>query len=212
MSTLEVIGAPQSNYVRTVRMACREKGVEYTLTPVLPHSPDARAAHVLGKIPGMRHGSVVLGESRAICGYIDAVFDGPKLVPSDPAGAAMTEQWISLYNTAIDPLLVRTYLGAYFFSGLPKGEPDRARIDGALPKMREMFALLDRELGARPYLAGPEFTLADMFLLPAIHYERMLPESGEMLRASPHVEAWFERVSARPSAVATAPPPMPARN
>jgi glutathione S-transferase len=211
MPTLEIIGAPQSNFVRTVRIACVEKGVPYTLTPARPHTPEVAAIHPLGKIPAMRHGDLALCESKAIGSYIDLAFDGPPLIPRDPIGAARTEQWISLINTGIDPLLMRQYLAAYFFSGLPDGAPDRAKIDAALPKMHEMFALLDRELGTRPYLASDTFTLADAFLLPIIDYMRQMPESGELVKASPNVAAWFDRVIARPSGRETVPPPMPGR-
>jgi glutathione S-transferase len=211
MPTLEIIGAPQSNFVRTARMACVEKGVPYTLTPARPHSPEVDAIHPFGKIPVMRHGDLSLCESKAICSYIDLAFDGPPLIPRDPAGAARTEQWVSLINTSIDPVFLRQYLLAYFFSGLPDGAPDRAKIDAALPTMREMFALLDRELSQRSYLAGVDFTLADAFLLPIMHYMAKMPESAEILRASPHVVAWFDRVAARPSARETEPPPMPGR-
>ena len=31
------------------------------------------------------------------------------------------------------------------------------------------------------------FTLADAFLLPLIHYMRLMPESSEMVKASPHL-------------------------
>jgi glutathione S-transferase len=212
MSTPEIIGIPQSNFVRTVRMACEEKGVKYTLTPARPHAPEVNAIHPLGKVPAFRHDGVELCESKAISTYIDAAFPGPALIPRDPAGAARCEQWISLVNTAIDPVLMRQYLLAYFFSGLPDGAPDRARIDAALPKMREIFSLLDKTLATRPYIAGDAFTLADAFLLPIIDYMRMKPESQEMLAASPHVQAWFDRVMARASAKETVPPPIPTRN
>ena len=109
-----------------------------------------------------------------------------------------------MVNTGFDPVFARQYLRAYFFSGLPDGAPDRAKIDAALPKMRDMFALLDRELGARPYLAGTGFTLADAFLLPLIHYMRLMPESGEMVTASPNlspgsIASRRARVSRRPN-------------
>ena len=211
MATLEIIGVPQSNFVRTARIACMEKGVPYTLSPARPHSPDVDAIHPFGKIPVMRHGDLALCETKAMCTYIDMAFDGPPLMPRDAADTARTEQWISLINTGIDPVLVRQYLIAYFFSGLPDGAPDRAKIDAALPKMREMFALLDRELGTRPYLAGDAFSLADAFLLPIMYYMQKMPESSEMLKASPNVSAWFDRVCARPSAKETEPPPMPGR-
>ncbi len=211
MATLEIIGAPQSNFVRTTRIACMEKGVPYTLTPARPHTPEVDAIHPFGKIPAMRHGEVTLCESSAICAYVDRTFDGPPLMPRDTLGAARTEQWISLHNTAIDPLLVRQYLAAHFFSGLPDGAPDRAKIDAVVPKMREMFAWLDRELGKRAYVSGDGWTLADAFLLPTMHYMRLMPESGEMVKASTNVSAWFDRVAARPSSKETEPPPMPGR-
>ena len=212
MPPLEIIGAPQSNFVRTVRMACAEKALAYTLIPAFPHSPEVDAIHPFGKIPAMRHGELTLAETKAICTYIDLAFDGPPLLPRDPIGAALTEQWISLINTGFDLVFARQYLAAYFFSGLPDGAPDRARIDAVVPKLRDMFAILDRALGARRYLAGAEFTLADMFLLPLIYYLKQMPESGEMLLASANLSAWYDRVSARPSARETVPPPLPKRN
>jgi glutathione S-transferase len=208
----EIIGAPQSNFVRTVRIACMEKGVEYTLTPARPHSPEVRAIHPFGKIPAFRHGNLTLCESKAICSYVDQAFAGPPLIPRDPAGAAACEQWVSLVNTTIDPILMREYLRCYFFSGLPDGAPDRARIDAVLPKVREVFSLLERELSARRHLAGDDFTLADAFLLPVVHYMRQLPESKEMISESPHVTAWYDRVMTRPSGAETVPPPVPGRS
>jgi glutathione S-transferase len=211
MATLEIIGAPQSNFVRTARIACEEKGVPYTLNPARPHSPDVDAISPFGKIPVMRHGDLALCETKAICSDIDLAFDGPPLLPRDPVGAARAEQWISMVNTGFDLMLVRQYLIAYFFSGLPDGAPDRARIEAALPKMHEQFALLDRELGTRQYLAGDSFTLADAFLLPIMHYMEKMPESGDLLKSSPNVAAWYERMKARPSVKETEPPPMPGR-
>ena len=211
MATLEIIGAPQGNFVRTVRMACAEKVVPYTLNPALPHSPDVDAIHPFGKIPVMRHGDLGLCETRAICSYIDMTFDGPPLIPRDPAGAAVAEQWVSLVNTGFDLAFARQYMVAYFFSGRPDGAPDQARIDAAMPLVREMYGVLEQELGKRNYLAGAAFSLADMFLLPLIHYIRLRPDSAVIAKASPNVEAWFARVSARPSAVETVPPPMPGR-
>src|SRR5215470_16190765 len=80
MAELEIIGAPQSNYVCVTRIACREKGVPYTLVPARPHSPEVDAIHPFGRIPAMRHGDLELCESKAIATYIDRNFDGPKLI------------------------------------------------------------------------------------------------------------------------------------
>lgn len=205
MATLEIIGAPWGNFVRTVRMACHEKGVPYTLTVVRPDSPEVAAIHPFSLVPCARHGDLALFESRAIAAYIDQAFDGPPLIPRDPAAAAVTEQWIALVMTTVDPVLARTYLTAYL--NAPGGVPDPAAIEALLPRMREVFAVLDRRLATRPYLAGETFTLADLFLFPLMWFMRLKPESAAMVEASPHLRAWYARIAARPSAVETEPPP-----
>src|ERR1700686_2053586 len=98
MPELELIGAAPSNYVWTCRIALAEKGVRYKQNEARPHTPEVDAIPPFGKIPAMRHGEVTLCESRAILSYIDNVFPGPKLAPSDPVKAAQVEQWVSIVN------------------------------------------------------------------------------------------------------------------
>src|ERR1700743_2951672 len=94
-------------------MVCEEKCIDYDLTEMLLGAPEIRALHPFGRMPVLRHGDLVLCESKAIATYLERAFDVPKLIPSEPRLAALTEQWISFINTAIDPLLVRRYLLAY---------------------------------------------------------------------------------------------------
>jgi len=212
MSELQIIGAPHSNFVRVARIACAEKGVPYTLVPVRPHTPEVDAIHPFGKIPAMRHGELVLCESRAICFYIDHVFAGPPLAPRDPVAGAQTEQWISLVNTTIDPLLVRQYFAAYLLPGTPDGRPNRAVIDALLPKMEMHFRVLDRAVAKTGYLVGDSFTLADINLLPILFFLEKAPESGAMLRQAPNLDAYCRRHFERPSVAETIPPPFPGRS
>jgi glutathione S-transferase len=211
MPELQIIGAPQSNYVWVTRIACIEKGVPYALISAAPHSPEVDEIHPFGKIPVMRHGSVALCESRAICYYIDHNFDGPPLVPTDPVKGALVEQWISLVNTAVDPLLVRQYLVAHFFPGTPDGSPNRTIIEAALPKMEQHFATLDRAVARTGYLVGDSFTLADIDLLPILYYMNKTPESAAMLERARSLKDYFDRHIARPSVKETIPPPFPGR-
>jgi glutathione S-transferase len=207
MAKLEIIGIPQSTFVRVVRMCCEEKKVAYELKPAPPHSPDVDAIHPLGKVPAMRHGNVELCESKAIATYIDRTFDGAKLIPDDPKQAAEVEQWVSIVNTAIDPVMVRTYLLNYVFPKGADGQPDRAAIDGALPAMRRQMDVLDRAVAKTGYLAGDRFTLADINLMPILFYVRQFPEGREMVRSAKNLEAYFARHSERPSFKCTTPPP-----
>jgi glutathione S-transferase len=212
MPELQIIGVPQSNYVWVCRIACAEKGVPYSLVPVTPHTPEVDAIHPFGKIPAMRHGDVTLCESRAICFYIDHAFTGPPLAPREPVAGACTEQWISLVNTAIDPLVVRQYLGGYFFPGTPDGGPNRAVIDAALPKMEAQFSVLDRAVGKTGHLVGNSLTLADINLLPILFYLDKLPESRVMLRRAQGLDAYYARHMTRASVADTTPPPFPGRS
>jgi glutathione S-transferase len=212
MPELQIIGAPQSNYVWTTRIACTEKGVPYTLAPARPHSPEVDAIHPAGKIPALRHGAVTLAESRAICFYIDHAFEGPPLAPRDPVAGARAEQWISFVNTYTHPVATHPYLSGYLFPGTPDGSPNRARIDAALAPLEAQIALLDRAVSETGHLVGDRFTLADMNLMPLLFYLDKGPESGAMLAKATALRAYYERHLARASVAATIPPPFPGRS
>jgi glutathione S-transferase len=204
MADLEIIGGAASNFVWAVRIACTEKRVPYKHVPVAPHSPEVDAIHPLGKIPVMRHGTVTLAESRAICSYIERMFDGPPLVPADPIKAVQVEQWVSLVNTSIDPVWVRQYLTAYVFPGTPDKSPNRPVIEAALPKMEKQFAVMDAAV-ASGFLVGASFTLADSNFMPILFYMSRFPESRELLGKHRKLKAYFERHVARKSVQDTMP-------
>lgn len=206
MPTLQIIGIPQSTYVRTSRLTAHEKGAAYDLVVEMPHSPAVLSISPFGKVPVMRHGDVELYESKAINTYIDRVFDGPALIPADPAGAACVEQWVSAINTEMDPLMVRRYLFAYLFPKGEDGKPDRAAIDACLPDLDTQIGLFDTALANSDYLAGDALTLADLTLIPTVHYLKGAPESGEKVAGAKHLSAWFDRMSERDSVKATVPP------
>jgi glutathione S-transferase len=206
---VQIIGIPQSTYVRVVRMVCEEKGVPYDLVPAPPHSPEIDALHPLGKVPGMRHGDVELCESKAIATYLDRTFGGPKVIPEDVASAAAVEQWVSLVNTAVDPCMVRSYLFQYIFPKGADGKPDRAAIDHVLPAMQAQFDILDKAVAKSGNLAGNGYTLADINLMPILYYVQRFPEGGGMLQSAKNLLAYFDRHAARPSYQATMPPPRP---
>jgi glutathione S-transferase len=209
MAKVEIIGMPQSTFVRVVRMTCEEKGVPYELTAARPHSPEINAVHPFGKVPGMRHGDLELCESKAIATYLDRTFGGTKVIPEDPAQAAHVEQWVSIVNTTIDPTMIRQYLLSYLFPKGADGKPDRKAIDAALPAMQQQFDVLDKAVAGTGYLAGTSFTLADINLLPILAYMQRPPESSEMLKNSKTLSAYFARHAERPSFKNTTPPPPP---
>ncbi len=209
MQKPEIIGSARSTYTRVVRMVCEEKAIEYTLTETQLGAPELLAIHPLGKMPVLRHGEVELFESKAIATYLDRSFPGPQLFPSDPYLAALTEQWVSLVNTAIDRTLIRTYLYAYIVPKTPDGKPDRQAIDAVMPAVREQLAILDRAVAATGHLVGDQLTFADINLLPILDRVRLAPEGADALAAAGHLAAYYARHAARPSFVRTTPPAAP---
>ena len=211
MSKPEIIGSLRSSYTRVVRMVCEEKGIDYTLTETQLGSPEVCAIHPFGKMPVLRHGDFTLCESKAIATYLDHAFPGPALTPEDPMLAARMEQWVSLINTVMDPTLVRTYLFAYAFPRTADGAPDRAIIDTIMPKVREQLGMLDKAVAAENHLVGGRLTLADMFVLPILHYLKLLPESGQMLLPGTPLGRYLDAHAVRASYASTVPPLGPPR-
>jgi glutathione S-transferase len=207
MTKPEIIGSARSTYTWAVRMVCEEKGIDYALTETALGAPELRAIHPLGKMPVLRHGNVQLFESKAIATYLDRSFAGPQLLPSDPYLAGLVEQWVSLVNTAIDRTLIRTYLYAYIVPKGADGKPDRAAIDAVMPAVREQIALLDRAVAASGYLAGDQFTFADINFLPILYRFRQAPEGAETLAAARGLAGYYERHATRPAFMRTIPPP-----
>ncbi|MEO0373279.1 MAG: glutathione S-transferase family protein [Cyanobacteria bacterium P01_A01_bin.17] len=208
MTELQIIGLPQSNYVWATRLFIAEKGVPHTMVPAEPHSPPVSEIHPLGKVPVMRHGDVSLGESRAICSYVDRCFDGPTLLSEDPVRAAQTEQWASILQTTIEPLLVRQYLFAYMFPKTDDGQPDRALIDQLVPKLEEHFDLLEKAI-SNGEIGSDAFTLTDAYLIPILFYLQNAPESAKALEQRPLLTEYLARQLKRPSVQETMPPPLP---
>jgi glutathione S-transferase len=157
----------------------------------------------------LRHGDVELFESKAIATCLDRTFRGPAVFPSDPYLAALTEQWVSLVNTVIDRTLIRTYLYAYIAAKTPDRKPDRAAIEAVMPAVREQLGILDRAVEETGFLVGNQFSFADIDLMPILERVRLAPEGAAALSVARHLAAYHDTHAARPSFVATLPPPGP---
>lgn len=203
---IEIFGIPQSNFVRSVRIVCEEKSIEYDHYPERPHSAAVDAIHPLGKVPAMRHGQLTLAESWPIVAYLDRVFPGHPMIQAETTElTAEIEQWVSIVGTEVDWILVRKYVFAYAFPDTPDGSPDRAVIDKALPKMEALITMLDAKVAATGFLAAGRFTFADAHLLATLDAVRRFPEGASAIEAAPSLSSYLERHRVRPSVVRTDP-------
>jgi glutathione S-transferase len=99
-----VFGAPYSVYVRAVRLALEEKEIDYDLVPVDIFaaggpSGEHMERHPFGKIPAFEHAGFQLYEAEAITRYIDEVFTGLPLQPTDPRNRARMTQILSILDS-----------------------------------------------------------------------------------------------------------------
>jgi glutathione S-transferase len=78
-----------------------------------------------------------------------------------------------------------------------------------LPAVREQIGVLDGAVAKTGYLAGDQFTFADINLLPILHRVQQLPEGAEAVVAAPHLAAYYVKHAARPSFQRTMPPAGP---
>lgn len=209
MSAPEIIGSVASTYTRAICMLCIEKDIDYVLIEMGLRAPALFTVHPLGKMPVLRHGELALFESKAIATYLDLAFAGPRMIPADPTGAALTEQWISFVNTVVDRTLVRTYVAAYITAMRQNSKPDPATIDGMIPDIRGQIDILDRAVAGTGYLAGDALTFADLNLLPILHRFQQAPEGNDLLGGASHLAAYYANHSARKSFQATRPPDGP---
>ncbi len=201
MAELEIMGVPFSNYVRSIRMLCEEKGITYKLTPSPPQSPEVKAIRPAGQIPVMRHGNVTLFESKAIATYIDRTFAGPKFIPDD----TLVEQWVSYGNVKVDRWIMREFVVPSVFFDKTKG-PDTARIAAALPEIDKCCKALDDAVAQTSHLVGSRLTFADMNVIPMLCTLLNFPAGKDILAKYSSLSAYVARLADLPSFKNTAPP------
>ncbi|MDR6287696.1 glutathione S-transferase [Inquilinus ginsengisoli] len=203
-------GARYSAYVRTALMVLQEKGVAFDLVEVdifAPGGPppDHLPRHPFGRIPAFEHDGFALYETAAITRYVDEAFDGPALQPADARGRARLTQIIGILDAyAYRPLVWDIYVERV--SKPATGSPaDESLIANALPRAELCLDVLAGFLGDGPWLLGDAISLADLHAAPILDYFKMAPEGRALMAGRNRLEAWWDRLTARPSATVLGP-------
>ncbi len=206
-----VFGAAYSVYVRAVRLVLHEKAVAYDHVEVdvfasggAPASHLAR--HPFGRIPAFEHDGFRLYESGAIERYVDAVFDGPQLQPTEPRAQARMNQALSVLDGYCYRTLVWDIFTERVRAPANRRASDEARIAAALPRAETCLRALTEISGAGPWLAGPMLTLADLHAAPMFVYFRLAPEGAAAIARHPRIATWLDAMMARPAMAATRSP------
>lgn len=156
-------------------------------------SPAYLAMNCFGQVPVIQDGDVTVADSNAILVYLASRYGSETWLPRDPAGAAQVQRWLSVAagQVAYGPCAARlvTVFKATF-------NPDEV-----IARAHALFAIMEKELAASPFLVGEHATIADVANYTYIAHA---PEGNVSLDAYPAIRAWLARIEALPGFV-----PMP---
>lgn len=210
MARPTVFGPGFSTYVRSVRLALEEKGVDYALVEIdalkgAHKQPEHLARHPFGKVPAFEHDGFALYETSAILRYVDEAFAGTALQPGDARGRARMQQVIGIIDAYGYPALITGLVMNRLVAPMLGGAADEAAIAAAVPAGETALTAIETLMGDGQWLAGPGPSLADLHLAPIYAYVTMCPEAERLLMPRRNLTAWWARMSARPSMAKTAP-------
>ena len=194
MLTIHHLGKSQSERIIWL---CEELGVpyelkHYTRDPVTMLSPPAlKALHPLGAAPVITDGALVLAESGAIVEYIIAKYGGGRLAlgVTHPDFAPYL-YWFHFANANLQPNMGRNMI----LRRLKLAEDDptmvltKSRLDRGLE-------LVDARLRDAAYLAGSEFTAADIMMVFTLTTMRIFVPLD--LGPYVHIKAYLHRIGER---------------
>ena len=191
---------------RRVRIFLAEKGISVSIEPVdiatQQHRTEAFAAiNPMRRLPVLvLDDGTVIAESVAICRYFEALQPDPPLFGRGALEMALVEMWNrrAEFNLMGPVTTVFQHLHPFMKPLVNPQVPDWGEANK--PRVLEFLQLLDRELEKRPYIAGNDFTIADITAWTAVDFMKVpkLPLPEELA----NVRRWHASVSARPSAAA----------
>jgi GST-like protein len=177
---LEELGLPYE--VRPVNIRAREQ-----------FAPEIVALNPYGKIPILvEDGRPPLFESGAILLHL-AETHGRFLPPAGDPARAETLAWLMVALTSVGPFTGQ----AHHWTSLAPERPEAARLH-TVGLVERIYQLLDKRLGAARFLAGDEYSIADIAAFPWVakkHWAEMT------LDDRPHLARWFADIAARPAVI-----------
>jgi glutathione S-transferase len=177
---------------RIARWMLEEVGQPYR-TDVLDYAtsmkaPAYLAINPMGKVPALRHGDVVVTETAAICAYLADTFPEAKLAP--PPGDRRRGpyyRWLFFTAGPVEAAISNKALGFV----VPQ---ERERMLG-YGRIEHVMSALEAVLSQSNYLAGDDFTAADLYVGSALGFGMMFGT----IEKRPAFERYWQLLSARPA-------------
>ena len=185
---------------RKASIMLEELGVDYTVHPVNIHkddqfTPEFVAINPNSKIPaiidteGPEGGPITVFESGAILIYLAEKFG--RFLPTAPVARMEVIQWLMFQMGGIGPMFGQ----AHHFMRAAKEEVPYG-IERYGKEVRRLYGVLDARLADRDYVAGGDYSIADIAIYPWV-FRRDWHRVD--LNDFPNVNRWFETLGARPA-------------
>lgn len=191
---------------RRVRIFLAEKGISIPLEPIDLGKGEHKSTEFTCLNPRQRVPVLVLddgtaiAETMAICRYFEALQPEPNLFGRTPEEQGLVEMWqrrveLDLFYPIM--MVLRHLNPAMAQMEVPQvpewGEANK-------PKVLAALGFFNDQLADRAFVAGPRFSVADITLLVAVDFLRVI--RTEISEHQTHLKRWYDVVSQRPSAKA----------
>lgn len=183
-----------------VHILLEELGLAYKAHPINigngdQFDPEFLAISPNNKIPAMVDhdgpggGDYSVFESGAMLLYL-AEKTG-RFLPSEPRAKFDVYQWLMFQMASVGPMLGQAH---HFNRYAPE------TIDYAVTRYENeanrLYGVMERQLGATAYLAGDDYTIADIATWPWL---RSAETQGVDISSYPNVKRWFDGIGERPA-------------
>jgi GSH-dependent disulfide-bond oxidoreductase len=180
-----------------ISIALEEMGLPYNVHPLAFSTQEQKAEWYLkinpnGRIPAIvdrANGDFAVFESGAILIYL-AEMTG-QLLPKDVKGRSTVIQWLMFQMAGVGPMMGQANV---FFRYAPEKIP--YAIERYQREVRRLFDVLERQLSTHEYVAGDDYSIADISLWSWIHGHEW---SGVSLEGLPRLERWTKIIGERPA-------------
>jgi GST-like protein len=132
---------------------------------------------------------ISLFESGAILLYLAGKTG--RFLPASIRGKYEVLQWLMFQMGGVGPMLGQAH---HFRIYAP--EKIEYAISRYTNEARRLYGVMNRQLGKSKYIAGNEYTIADMAIFPWL---RSWKNQGIDWAEYPHLKGWFDEISARPA-------------
>ena len=183
-----------------VTLMLEEAGIEYRFVPVdisageqfkpdfLAFSPNNRMPAIIDHAPADGGEAVPVFESGAILLYLAEKCGW--FLPTDLRGRKTVLEWLFWQMGGLGPMAGQNQ---HFAVYAPERIPYATKR--YVSETNRLYGVLERRLAGRPFIAGNEYTIADMASYPwVVPHEAQ----GQRLEDTPNLKRWFDAIHARP--------------